>query len=629
MKLSNLKIGFRMNLVTSVLVALVISSLSGYNYYIQKSKIYSELDHGLTEELNDFSNYINLELTKNEKFTVLGLSLFKEHFYKHGDIKIKNNELVDYDAINQFTKEIVKVKVPAWYLNKMKIQEDHSLVDHMLDENVSTTTIFQRIPDGFLRISTNVKKLNGERAIGTFIPNSSEVIQTILNGNDFNGRAFVVNDWYLTAYSPLYINGKIEGILYVGQPEKDMSDLKEIFHNKNYYNTGYPYLVNSAGDLIIHPSDEGTNVNDQDFFKQMIQNSSDEGTINYVYKNEKKITYYKRIDKIDAYMAFSIFEKEVTKDLRKLMLVTVILAFGAIALFVFVNIYFSRIITSGLNKGVDFAKQLSAGDFSSRIELDQKDEIGQLAVSLNEMAQQVKNTIAGILASSGSISSASLQMGSTSEELSQGASEQASTVEELSSTMEEFSAIIETSANNAQKTEEITSSAQQSIERVIKEALEVNESNKLIGEKISIIRDIAFQTNILALNAAVEAARAGDAGRGFAVVAQEVRKLADISKEAANEITIISDQTLTKNETSSINLSELLPEIQRTTKLVKEIANSSNEQALGVGQINDSLQQLNNVAQQNAAASEEMAASSEELSAQAEELNELVNYFKV
>jgi len=155
------------------------------------------------------------------------------------------------------------------------------------------------------------------------------------------------------------------------------------------------------------------------------------------------------------------------------------------------------------------------------------------------------------------------------------------------------------------------------------------DATKRISEKIGIINDIAFQTNILALNAAVEAARAGAEGRGFAVVASEVRKLAEHSKIAADEIVSLARDGIALSEVAGTTSLDMLPEMERTTGLVKEITAASTEQTNGVSQVSNAIQQLNSVTQQTAAASEEMATSAEELSSQAEQLKDMIRFFKV
>jgi methyl-accepting chemotaxis protein len=152
---------------------------------------------------------------------------------------------------------------------------------------------------------------------------------------------------------------------------------------------------------------------------------------------------------------------------------------------------------------------------------------------------------------------------------------------------------------------------------------------KKIAEKVSIIGDIAFQTNILALNAAVEAARAGEHGKGFAVVAAEVRKLAERSHIAAGEINELTKSSVEVADKAGSQLESIVPSIQKTAKLVQEISAASIEQNSGANQINNAINQLNKVTQQNAASAEEMATSSEELSSQADSLKDLISFFKV
>ena len=195
--------------------------------------------------------------------------------------------------------------------------------------------------------------------------------------------------------------------------------------------------------------------------------------------------------------------------------------------------------------------------------------------------------------------------------------------------MEEMSANIQQNTDNAQETEKISLSATEKVKEGYKSAAISVNAMKEIAEKISIINDIAFQTNILALNAAVEAARAGEHGKGFAVVAAEVRKLAERSKIAADQIDQLSKNGVEISQKAGKQLEEVVPEIEKTAKLVQEITAASFEQNSGSNQINNAIQQLNQITQQNAAASEEMATSSEELAGQAEQLKNIISFFKL
>jgi methyl-accepting chemotaxis protein len=194
--------------------------------------------------------------------------------------------------------------------------------------------------------------------------------------------------------------------------------------------------------------------------------------------------------------------------------------------------------------------------------------------------------------------------------------------------MEEIASNIEQNSANASKTKDVALHATESVEKGNKVVQQTVESINYISEKIKIINDIAFQTNILALNAAVESARAGEEGKGFAVVASEVRKLAELSKDAADEIIKISTQTVNISNDAGDALKNVVPEIQETSSLVEEITASSFEQKSGADQVNEALSQLNLVIQQNAASAEEMSSTSEELANQAEELRQLVKFFK-
>jgi len=273
------------------------------------------------------------------------------------------------------------------------------------------------------------------------------------------------------------------------------------------------------------------------------------------------------------------------------------------------------------------AQAIAQGDLTVIIQT--RCEQDKLMQAMEEMVAGLSRTATDIKTAAGEVATGSSALSSAVMQLSQGASEQAASAEEASSAMEQMTANIKQSAENATQTEKIAVQSAADAREGGKCVAEAVVAMKEIASKISIIEEIARQTNMLALNAAIEAARAGEHGKGFAVVAAEVRKLAERSQKAAGEINQLSSSTVKVAEKAGEMLEKLVPHIQHTAELVQEITAASNEQNLGVSQINTALQQLQSVIQDNASAAEEMAATSEELSGQAEQMLATVNFFKL
>jgi len=328
-------------------------------------------------------------------------------------------------------------------------------------------------------------------------------------------------------------------------------------------------------------------------------------------------------------MRVEIPEKVIKEKAVLLMRNQLIIGLFAICISILIIFLIIKRMLNPLNNLTTFSEKVAQGILYENIKIDRDDEIGQLAKAFSIMIARIREVVHGVKDNADNLVSASQQLSSSSEEMSQGASEQASSTEEVSSSMEEMSSNIQQNTDNAQETEKISVIAAKGISEVEKAAGESLTSIKQIAEKITIVNDIAFQTNILALNAAVEAARAGEHGRGFAVVAAEVRKLAERSKIAADEIVSLSNYSVKVTEDAGGLMMKIIPEVEKTARLVQEITAASLEQNSGADQINNAIQQLNQVTQQNAAASEEMSTSSEELSSQAEQLKDMVSFFKV
>ncbi len=301
----------------------------------------------------------------------------------------------------------------------------------------------------------------------------------------------------------------------------------------------------------------------------------------------------------------------------------------AVLLGSFIAYFVARSVTRPLSEAVDVANNLSQGNLNIKIEVDSKDETGQLLMAMQTMVAKLTEIITAVRANADSLSSASEEISATAQSLSQASSEQAASVEETTASIEQMTASIDQNTENAKVTDGMAGKAAREATEGGQAVNSTVEAMKKIAGKIGIVDDIAYQTNLLALNAAIEAARAGEHGKGFAVVAAEVRKLAERSQVAAQEIGELAGSSVSMAERAGKLLEAMVPSINKTSDLVQEIASASSEQASGVGQINGAMGQLNQTTQQNASASEQLAATAEEMSSQAEQLQSVMTFFKL
>jgi methyl-accepting chemotaxis protein len=442
-----------------------------------------------------------------------------------------------------------------------------------------------------------------------------------------------------TVALPVIIENEVAGVVGI---DIKLESLQQLVSSKRIYETGFAVIVSNELQIAAYPDKDyiGRNLKDLSFanFEEItaalkkgdqLQVSDRSG------KSGEKVLrcfYPIRIGTSDTYWSVmvEIPMREIYAKTRSLIILLLVIGLVSTMLISLLIYYISGTVTRPILHSVQFAQKISQGELDATIEnYDRNDELGVLINGLTGMAAKLQEIVANIIGGAENIVNASSQLSLTSQQMSQGASEQASSVEEVSSTMEQIAANIHQNTENAQQTEKMSNLTRDQIHQLSDKAFKSVEANRVITDKIKVINDIAFQTNILALNAAVEAARAGEHGRGFAVVAAEVRKLAERSKVAAEEIVSMAQKSLSMAEEAGAKMKEIIPEIEKTTHLVQEIASASTEQNYGATQVNNGIQQLNSVTQQNAAASEELSTSAEELAAQAEQLRETVSFFSV
>jgi methyl-accepting chemotaxis protein len=289
----------------------------------------------------------------------------------------------------------------------------------------------------------------------------------------------------------------------------------------------------------------------------------------------------------------------------------------------------ARTVSKPLGEAAAVLEGVAHGDLTQNLNLTTHDEIGSMALALNRMLCNLRETVSQVAHAAVDVASGSEKLSATAGQLSQGSSEQAAAAEETTASMEQMAASVNQNADNARETDKIATTCSEEAKVSGEAVVRTVKSMKEIAEKIGIIEEIARKTDLLALNAAVEAARAGDHGRGFAVVASEVRKLAERSQSAAAEISRLTGEGVKTAEETGKMLSNLVPNIRRTAELVREIAAASGEQSTGAAQVNKAIQQLDHVIQTNASAAEQMAGTSQELAGQADSLQTAMSFFKL
>jgi methyl-accepting chemotaxis protein len=565
------------------------------------------------------------------------LNVARDILRQAGDVHLAE-ETVTWQAVNQYSKTSHQVELPkmmvgeTWLGQISEMSVTAPVVDKAQRLVRGTCTIFQKINEAgdMLRVSTNVKKQDGSRAIGTYIPRTdpdgqpNPVVSTVLRGETYRGRAFVVDQWYITAYEPILDESKgVIGMLYVGVPQESVTSLRSSIMASEVGQTGYVYIIDSKGtyaisqggkrdgECIYDAKDADGTLFIQEICRKALTLAPGEiGEQRYPWKNQGdtvareklvRFTYFEAWDwviSVGSYIdEFYEARDQVTGIGRasNRILATTLLA----ALIVTATAWF--LMARGITG-----------------------KISRVVSQLSEGADQV--------------ASAAGQVSSASQSLAEGATEQAAGLEETSSSLEEMASMTKQNADNAQQANSLATEARkaadagtESMGRMNSAIREIQKSSDETSKIIKVIDEIAFQTNLLALNAAVEAARAGEAGKGFAVVAEEVRNLAMRSAEAAKNTSNMIEESV-KNAKNGVDiatevgkvLDDIVQSVGKTTDLISEIAAASQEQAQGIDQVNTAVAQMDKVTQQNAANAEESASASEQLSSQAESMNDIV-----
>ncbi len=428
-----------------------------------------------------------------------------------------------------------------------------------------------------------------------------------------------------------------------------LNEISEIAGSIKLGEEGYCWILDGQGFIIAHPREEvrmkvnildpsATGTKGLDAIgKKMISGETGFGEV-VTDSGIREEIYYSPVPGSSWSLGIAVPYSQITESTVDKITKTLV---GIVLVIIVIVIALSMSIAKGILKPIlkitEALTGIARGDLvlagitnEDRAMISSRnDELGKIGKALTEMVGSLVGIVGNVQTAARQVSTGSEQISTTAQQISSGSTEQAANTEEVSSSIEEMNATIKQNTENSIITEKMSQKAARDAEEGGDAVVASVNAIRQIAEKISIIEEIARQTNMLALNAAIEAARAGDAGKGFAVVASEVRKLAERSQKAAGEITELSGATVNTVTKAGEIIQHIVPDIKKTADLVREIASASKEQDSGAEQINSAMIQLDSVVQANASASEEMASMAEELSGQAQQLNDAISFFKI
>lgn len=640
----------KLTAIFSLLAFLGLSLSTAIAYYFSSEILLSSVNEDLRNRIKNLKSTVDITYKDNHE----RLSNMIDYWGPH---VIKDLDFVEYDKVkktivNQVTGE--KIEMPLMeILWKKQSVNNHFFVDQISEQLNSAVTLMEKTEVGLVRISTSLIKDDGSRAILTYIPNNSPVVETLSQGKRYVGRAMVLGKWYMTAYEPIMKNGKLLGAFFLGNQETTFTKISSYLKSERLLDSGYYFAFNTQGTMLIHPSLEGKSAfelkdaSGNFFLKSMTEKKS--GVIEYDWpvgdKIIKKMAIFEFFPGVDWYVVGSLNLADVERPAHKLSKILVSVSLGTTLLMAIAALFFGSYINKGIEK---IAEQIrnSSTELSERSKnLFASAEV--LSESTVEQASSLHETVSA-LDEIKSMVAANLDSTQRSEKLSQ----------EMKAEADKGIAILQKLIDAIYNIEKTNTGMTQSLEKNNMEILRIVEVISGIQEKTKVINDIVFQTKLLSFNASVEAARAGEHGKGFSIVAEEVGRLAIMSGKAADEIRSNleeSRQQVSKlvNETKSqfdkiiseskdkitegVEISKLCheafqgitAEVEYVVEAIRSISRASSEQAHGIENIAQAMQQIETGTQQITMVAQKTQALSTHLSEDADNLKSTNNHLQI
>jgi methyl-accepting chemotaxis protein len=599
LKIKNLRIRTQLLSVMLVLVTIPIVSLGTSIYLTAKRETIKQIENDLKNQttilFDNVDSIYKIALDKAQSDMTVARSMLELQGQPQLDLK----NTIQLKITNQSNQGTENIEISTLKIGNKTINHNYQLVDDIQNKIGGTVTIFQMIPNGMLRIATNVINSDNKRAVDTYIPSDSPVYQAVIKGNQYTGRAFVVDDWYLTVYEPIKDQtGAIIGALYVGVQESYYQEkIKRSFAEFVVGKTGYAYILNSQGYYVLsyQRQRDGENIllsqdNEGNYFiktiiEQATKSQEREANVSYYpWQNHneifprRKIASYTYFSKWDWIVVISAYEEDYLTGLQKVKNLTIVISLFFIIIATIIASIFANFISSAVNLMVNNLRQITKGNLKINVDrsLRYNREINQMLESFELMLQQLKNIVTNLTLTSHNIANDSLEVSGDIMIVND-------TIDQISLAITDITKNTQGTNNSAQKSSYAAREASQKIRSISESFNHSVEVVNLLSAKTQeinhitkVINTISQQTHLLALNATIESARAGEYGKEFKIVAAEISKLSEEVQHSIAKIETFTQDILSgfRQTVRTMHASKL--EVKAGSKIIADSLESLN-----------------------------------------------------